>query len=295
MPLPNFLIIGAAKAGTSALYSFLGQHPQVFMSANKEPRYFSFAGATLDPAHPIHATTVTRLEDYVKLFEESGDAVAIGEASPSYLFNPAAPPRIKEMIPNVKLLAILRNPADRAFSHFMHFVKLGWETTYDFRQALNAVEGLDHNGWFPRKDYLSFGFYGEQLARYYERFDRTQIKVLIYEEFRAAPEPALKEIFGFLNVDPRHRTETSVQINLSGSPRSRTLQRWLTRPNDLRRSLGEILPATVRRRLRNTLEIANLKRSTLENDMRVTLMATYRDDIDRLEQLLERRLDCWRA
>jgi hypothetical protein len=295
LPLPNFLIIGAAKSGTSALYMFLRQHPQVFMSPNKEPRYFSFAGQQLDPTHPVHSTTVTRLEDYLDLFAEAGDAIAIGEASPSYLHNPAAPPRIQDMIPDAKLIAMLRNPADRAYSHFMHFVKQGIEVTTDFAEAVDSVDALSRNDWYPRRDYLSFGYYGRQLARYYERFDRDQIKVYIYEEYRQAPSASLKDVFRFLRVDPEFDVDTALEINVSGKPRSTALHRWLRRPSGLRHFAGRVLPARTRRRLMSKLESANLERSTLTAGDRRALMAVYREDIQLLEDLLQRRLDCWKG
>lgn len=295
MPLPNFLIIGAAKSGTSALYTFLRQHPQVFMSANKEPRYFSFAGQELDPNHPVHRTTVTKLDDYLKLFDDAGDAIALGEASPSYLHNPAAPPRIKEMIPQVKLVAILRNPADRAYSHFMHFVKQGLETTTDFGEAIHAVETLDRNGWVPRRDYLSFGYYGEQLSRYYALFNRDQIKVYVYEEYRQAQSACIADIFRFLGVDPNHEIDTSLEINVSGKPRSRALHTWLKKPSALRHLVGRAMPARTRRRLMSKIESMNLERSPLSEDTRRWLIETYRDDTRLLEDLLQRKLECWRS
>lgn len=295
MPLPNFLIIGAAKSGTSALYTFLRQHPQVFMSPNKEPRYFSFAGQQLDPSHPVHSTTVTKLEDYLALFADAGDAIAIGEASPSYLYNPAAPPRIQEMIPDTKLIAILRNPADRAYSHFMHFVKQGIEVTTDFAEAVDSVDALSRDDWYPRRDYLSFGFYGKQLARYYNRFDRAQIKVYIYEEYRQAPSASLRDIFRFLSVDPEFQVDTALEINVSGKPRSRALHGWLKKPSGLRRFAGRVLPERTRRRLMSRLESANLERSTLTVRDRRALMSVYREDIQALEDLLQRKLDCWKS
>jgi hypothetical protein len=295
LPFPNFLIIGAAKAGTTALYTFLGQHPQVFMSPNKEPRFFSFAGQELDPDNPVHKTTVTELSEYLKLFDGAGDATAIGEASPSYLHNPDAPQRIKEMIPDAKLVAILRNPADRAFSHFMHFIKQGYETTEDFDEALGAVDELSRGDWFPRRHYLSFGFYGEQLARYYERFDRSQIKVYIHEEFRQAPLDTLKDLFRFLGVDSENSIDTSLKVNVSGIPLNRTLHDWLTKKSTVRHLLGHFLPEKTRRRIMSKVEMANLKRSTLPVESRHKMMDLYRQDILCLEELLQRKLDCWSA
>ena len=199
------------------------------------------------------------------------------------------------MVPDAKLIAILRNPADRAYSHFMHFVKEGLETTHDFHEALEAVEGLRRDDWFPRRDYLSFGYYGEQLARYYDRFDPKQIKVLIYEEYRQSPSASLEDLFRFIGVDPKFKVDTSLEINVSGKPRSRALHGWLKKPNNIRHLVGRLLPRSTRRRIMTRLESSNLRRSTLALPARRALLATYRQDIQQLEQLLKRKLDCWQA
>ena len=293
MPLPNFLIIGAAKSGTTALYAYLKDHPQVFMSPVKEPRYFAFAGESLDPLNPVHRSTVTDLEEYKNLFAGAEDAIALGEASPSYLHNPNAPPHIRAMVPEAKLIAILRNPADRAFSHFMHFVKLGRETTLDFREALDNPDGVSSGSWFPRRNYLSFGYYGLQLKRYFSLFDRSQMKIFIYEEFRKDPLSALEEIYEFLGIQTNFRPDTQRQINVSGIPRSRHLQRWLRRPSRVRSALGHLLPERSKRRLLLKLRAANLERISPPDDVRATLLEKYQPDIALLESLLERKIDCW--
>jgi hypothetical protein len=291
--LPNFLIIGAAKAGTTALYSFLNQHPNVFMSSIKEPRYFSFAGQKLDPHNPVHKNTVTELSAYLDLFKNAGDAIAIGEASPSYLHNPSAPRRIKEMIPHAKLIAILRNPTDRAFSHFMHFVKLNHETTTDFEVALKSIDALRSGGWYPRRNYLSFGFYGEQLSRYYDLFDKKQIKVYIFEEFKKAPLDTLNDMLTFLGVDNDHNIDTSLKINVSGVPINRKFQKWLKRHSVFRHFAGYLLPEKARRKIMNKLEIANLKRPEMDDETRQSLNDYYSNDIRKLEELLQRKIDVW--
>ncbi|NEO53881.1 MAG: sulfotransferase [Okeania sp. SIO3B5] len=146
MSMPNFLMIGAPKAGTTSLYEYLKQHPQVYLSEIKEPHFFSFEGRTQGFNDPSRANfirkKVTKIEDYKKLFEEVKDEVAIGEASTSYIYIPEAVERIKKYVPDVKIIAILRNPADRAFSHYLQHRKNGTEVFLDFADALKEEQDL---------------------------------------------------------------------------------------------------------------------------------------------------------
>ena len=145
MTMPNFLIVGAAKAGTSSLYYYLDQHPQVFMSSIKEPRFFApelYTDYIKDPYRSgakEHRSTPMSLEEYQSLFDAVTDEVAIGEASTEYLYVPKTPERIKQLIPDVRLIMVLRDPAERAFSAFCYQVRDGCEKL-TFEQALAAEE-----------------------------------------------------------------------------------------------------------------------------------------------------------
>ena len=131
MVLPNFLIIGAAKSGTTSLYSYLNQHPQVYFSPFKEPRFFALEGKEVNyqgPSQVVNQKAINTIDEYEKLFAGVTDEVAIGEASTLYLYSPEAPAKIKQYIPQVKLIAILRNPIDRAYSGYCHLVRDGYES-----------------------------------------------------------------------------------------------------------------------------------------------------------------------
>jgi hypothetical protein len=193
MTMPNFLIIGAMKSGTTALYHYLRQHPQVYMSPKKEPRFFALEAERLyldrtDDQKPLQTlSSVADIEAYRALFEGVSKEVAIGEASHWYLYSPRLreseqhyiPEVIKHYTPSVKLIAVLRNPAERAYSQFLHFVRSGLEPLTDFAQALREEEARKRNNW-PFENYLSRGFYYDQLKRYFDRFAHDQIKVYLY-------------------------------------------------------------------------------------------------------------------
>ena len=177
MTMPNFFIVGAQKAGTTSLYYYLKQHPQIYMSPRKEPHFFE--GMHWDFYRPGRmALPVTDLADYQALFEGVTDEKAIGEASASYLYSPKAPTLIKRSIPYARLIAILRNPADRAYSNFLHCVRAGRESIVDFAEALRVEEGRIKGNWGPLWHYKQKGFYYAQVKRYLDTFGRDPVQGL---------------------------------------------------------------------------------------------------------------------
>jgi len=296
MTLPNFLIIGAAKAGTTALYWYLDQHPQVYMSPEKEPRFFSWVGQEWDPTNPALRKTINTLEKYEALFEGVQDEVAIGEASPSYLFNPNAPVNIKKYIPETKLVAVLRNPAERAFSHFLHFIKCEYEKEYNFDKAIRDIEGYKIGNWTPREDYINFGFYGKQLRHYYDLFDKDQIKVYLHEDLKNDTPGILRDIYGFLGVDSGFQTDVSIQHNVSGIPKNRWIQNLVSGKSlasKLTKPLKLLIPKKQRALLKNRVGKMNLERPSLSGETRAYLISIYKNDIKELQQLIDRDLSHW--
>ena len=220
MIMPNFLIIGAAKAGTTSLYEYLKQHPQIWMSPVKETNFFALEGETLDFHGPgdqdwISSFSITKIEEYLNLFQGAENAVAIGEASPLYLYSPKAPKRIRQYIPNTKLIAILRNPVERAYSQFLMFVRDGREPLGDFAEAIEQEENRVLNNWEWAWQYLGVGFYYTQLQRYFDTFAPSQIRVYLFDEFKTNPASILQDMFQFLGVDNSFIPDMSIKHNVS--------------------------------------------------------------------------------
>ncbi len=204
MRLPTFLIIGATKAGTTSLHHYLGQHPEIFMLPQKETNFFA-----QDSALCLLDRTVRDSDEYRTLFAEAGDAKAIGETSPAYLAVPDSPELIRKMIPDAKMIVILRNPVERAYSHYLMRGRQGKEKRENFEECL-AVEDLD-----PMRSYKSRGFYGEQLARYRAQFPRERLKIFLYEDFVESPLTVLEECLKFLDVDPTFVPDMSQKHNVN--------------------------------------------------------------------------------
>ena len=298
--MPDFLVIGAAKAGTTSLYFYLRQHPQIYMPSLKEPHFFAFGeeGKRPDFRGPgddlgINSFAVTDLDRYLELFQKAGEHVVAGEASTQYLYSNVAPVRIKHYVPNVKLIAVLRNPVERAFSAFLHQRREGREPFEDFRKALEAEEERIKKKWDWLWHYKSGGFYAEQLERYFMLFEKEQMRIYLYEDLKSNPLGVVQDIFAFLGVDPFFRPNFSLRYNVSGIPRNRWLHVFLSRPNLLKRLLKPLIPELLRQRIVVTLQNRNLVKPEMPEDVRRELIEVYREDVLKLQDLIGRDLSHW--
>lgn len=293
--LPNFVIIGAAKAGTTSLYYYLKQHPEVYVSSVKEPRFFALENETLNFQNPdqgINETSVTSLETYKQLFDGVTQEAAIGEASPLYLYSPKAVERIKHYIPNAKLIVILRNPVERAYSCYTHLIREGFETL-SFREALEEEKKRIQKNWAHLWHYQTAGYYHEQLKRYFDTFDRNQIKVYLYEDFNTDSIAIVQDACRFLGVDDTFVPELT-RMNVSGVPKIRFLQTLLGTGNTLRKILKAILPKGFRKDVAQRLRKWNLeKRMQISEIDRAYLINEFREDILKLQNLIDRDLSAW--
>lgn len=299
MTLPNFFIIGAAKSGTSSLYMYLKQHPEIFMSPVKEPHFFSFdseSKLTKGPGDPI-PNAITDYEAYQALFDGVRGEKVVGEASTSYLYRPEAAQRIHDLLPGAKLIAILRNPAERAFSAYMHVVRDGRETAGSFAEALKLEETRKMENWDPIWHFTSVGLYYEQLARYYNLFKRDQIKVFLYEDLRHHQQTLLEEIFRFLEVKPNFTPDSSVKFNVSGEQKSQVLYKLskaiFNHPNPVRWLSRHIIPERWRWKVTNWVREKNLKGDQIPQEIKRELITFYRPEVLKLEELIEMDLSQW--
>lgn len=284
MPLPNFLIVGAAKSGTTSLYRYLRDHPDVFMPDLKEPDFFV----------EERSRRIRTLAEYEALFEGATQR-AIGEASVRYLSDPGAAARIRETLgPETKILVLLRNPIDRIHSLWGHQVRSGGEV----RPFAAAVLGETAEGSGPETaiDYVTRGRAAPQIRRYLDAFGRANLHVDVFEEFFADPAPAYAGVCGFLGVAPDHSPPFVVH-NPSGEPRSRLVSRVLGDPSGWKRAWRILVPVGVRDRVRSAATRWNTSDRPLppptERD-RERLREVFHDDVRELESLLLRSLsDPW--
>lgn len=298
--LPNALIVGAAKAGTTSLYDYLRQHPDVYASPVKEPRFFAYAkkrppmAGPGDEASNREAGAVYSLQEYRALFEDAGDESVRLEASPVYLYDNDAPRLIHEHCPDASLIVILRNPIERAYSHFMHLVRSGREPLREFEAALDAEDRRRAQGWEWSWHYRGMGYYGEQIARYLEVFDREQLHVFRFRALTVGPSEFAQRVYDVLDIDSDYAPNTGVQRRATGFPKWKWLHDFIGSPaHPLRRWSRYVLPEALRDRILTSVKNANLEKPPLPASARARLTQAYRDDIGRLEELLDRSFSDW--
>ena len=289
--LPNFLVIGAYKSGTTSLYRYLAQHPQVFVPRVKEPSYFAYVAAEQEANTVVSRKCVKTLAEYESLFRKASRYVAIGDVSPEYMTSPIAAQAIKKYVPHARLIAILRNPVDRAYSDFLMYRRDGKEKFSDFAKALEmqsdrALEG-DPTGF-----YISTGFYGEQLRRYYDIFPASQIKVFLMEELQTDAPRTLSQVFQFLGVDSDFVPDNLTIYNRSGVASSYVASKLFQYRSIVAPMARRILPDGLRTRIRRGFE-DRLKKAPLKSEIRQMLKEVYRADVRLLEQLTGKSCRLW--
>jgi hypothetical protein len=312
--LPNFFIVGAPKAGTTSLYHYLDQHPQIYMSAIKEPHYFApevhpancepeFARAILKGrpelqrflAGPMvakrHDGIIERWEDYPRLFANAGEARAMGEGSVCYLWSPSAASRIAEKIPQARIIILLRDPAERAYSQYLQGAGAGlirWSLREHIDRSLKAERA---SGGAPAKigvyhPFLSLGLYHDQVRRYQEQFgDRVWIG--LQEEFRRDAAGFLRQVFTFLNVDPSFVPKTK-ERHLQRAGVHSPLVGWLKQAG-VWRAAAKLMPRSLRPKIRRSLT----KLEPMSAEDRRWLVDYYREEVGKLAGLIGRDLSGW--
>jgi hypothetical protein len=299
MKTPNFLVIGAQKCGTTALYDALRRHREIFMSSIKEPFYFVLNGAPppyTAPSAEYQARLRYTAESYAALFQAAGGARAVGEASALYLSS-YQPERTAANIyafnPQMRLIALIRHPADRAWSAFQYYRIREFEPLKRFPAAL-AAEATRRNGCdLPDLRYFANGCYYANLKPYFDRFPQQQIRIYLYEEWNQRPQTVLRDIFAFLGVEENALIEPQ-RMNVTPGYRHLWLRRVLDKPNAARQLLETILQGQLRSRVYRRLRAYNRRPPpTLDRGLRRALIDRYRSDIEQLQALINRDLSHW--
>ncbi len=306
MTMPNFLMIGAAKSGTTTLYEYLKSHPQVYMSDPKEPYFFAMEDKEINFHGPgdnayAHREIINKLEEYKALFEGVQDEIAIGEASAFYLYSKQAADKIKHYIPNVKLIAVLRNPVDRAYSSYKHMMRDMREEVSSFESALSAEARRIQEGWYPIWHYTQAGFYYDNLRYYYDLFPAENIRVYLNEDLRKDPSGVAASLFEFLGVDSHYHLEAEENYNVSYIPELKALQSvrkfLLSRDSTIKNVFKPFLPEAFRQRMvqgvTSYIEKVNVKRTPMAAETRQELVELFASDIEKLETLINRDLSAW--
>jgi len=306
---PNFFIIGAAKAGTTSLYEYLKPHPQVYFSPVKEPNYFctdikvnnfsdTYRKNTFldvegyfrkEKLEPLQLTFVREPEHYRRLFEEVSNEKAIGEASTSYLYSTEAAQNIRRYQPRAKIIAILRNPVERAFSHYQMALRYG-HTDLDFAEAIKADYNREHKGWGISELFIELGMYYNELKRYYDMFPENQIKVLLFDNLKKNPSATLLDCQQFLEIDV-WLPETFETFNKATIPLHKGLNKFVTKWG-LKNGLKKYLPGNIQEKLKKEFFSASAQQ-VIPKEGADFLKDIYSDDIEKTSRLIGMDLTPW--
>lgn len=298
MRLPNFFIVGAAKAGTSSLYEYLSQHPEVYFPDIKEPSFFAFAGEEVSfsgPGDELFSKNVTaRWDEYKNLYTEVQGERAIGDASVVYLYSEDAPGLIAEKIPNAKVIIILRNPVDRAFSSYCHLRRDGRENIESFSDAIQLEDVRKAENWQHLWHYSGMSLYAQAIDRYLKAFDGN-VLILKYEDFYESPTLMMKKICTFLGVDQDFDFDFSRKHNISRLPRSALLHKLFKSDYWIKRLTKKFIPKSIRNFIRTLVMSRNLsvKKPELDSETRLYLLDYFRDDIRRTQEITGIDLSAW--
>ncbi len=298
--LPDFLIIGAPKSGTTSLYYYLQQHPQVWMPAVKEPHWFLFDGPEPPPLggprDPIRGREMIRSwPDYQALFSACPPGRVCGEASVRCLYSPQACAAIRRRLPDVRLILILRNPVDRAYSAYRRDRAIGAERCATFAEAIADGPQRERDGWLTGI-YQDLGFYARALKPWMETFDPAQLRIYLYDDLVADAANLVGDLYRFIGVDDGFQPDLSRRFNVTGRIRNPVWRLFWGGARGLRSHLVPYVPTPLRGRLFKIA--AGLPRvkdeaEPLDPMIRVQLTDAYRNDILALAALLGRNLDAW--
>lgn len=290
---PTFLVVGGARCGTSALAEGLRTHPRVFVTDPKEPHYFAFheTGAHFTApgdAHTVNRVSVTDTDAYRRLYPRHHDYHALGDASVSTLYyHDRALPLAHATNPDLRLVALLRQPVDRAWSAHQYMRARGLEPVEDFLGAVSLERQRMADGWHHLWHYTAMSAYAPGVAGLLATFPAEQVGVWFYDDLEADYDGTVAAILDFVGVDPAEReTEEVPRVNISGQPRSKALHAGITAATAsprLRSGVKRVTSYRFRERVRRVV----LRREGIPADVVDRIAPIFSDDLGRLRTLLD--------
>lgn len=291
--LADVIIPGAAKSGTTSIAYCLNQHPEICMP-RKEPGFFYFYNRNDLVRKGAHHKRIITLDDYIALNKNVKPGQKILDASTKYLYTYNDTIRnIKKFygknVSNIKIIIILRNPVERAFSHFLYYKKLNFEP-HSFKEAIKPSVARNRSNYF---NYLENGLYFKQVKKYLEEF--SQVKIFLYEDLSNIQE-LLVEMFNFIGINPNAKIDTSVKANPSGIPKSRLAVKLLEPDKGIGKYLKIITPFSLHPKFakaRYFILQKFLVHPGFPEELRSEIVSYFRDDILSLQKLIKRDLSSW--
>ncbi|MBP8917862.1 MAG: sulfotransferase domain-containing protein [Chitinophagales bacterium] len=310
--LPTFIVVGANKGGTTSIYHYLKQHKQVYLSPVKEPHFFSkdidvnlfkreFAQNKLqdidkyvngEMKEEFHAAFIRDIEQYKKLFSKVQDQKAVGELSTSYLFSEVAAKEIKALIPDCKIIICLRNPFDRAYSHYRMNLWTGNSNEFDFYKAL--VEDYDHKPkvWGNAHLYTEIGLYYQQVKRYLDLFGKDNVKIIFTEDMKKNAAQVVKELYEFIGVDSSFVPDTSTRYNEVFTPKYKNIT-WFLNKSGIRPLMKRLSPQVLKNIFVKVFYKGKGEKGEIPANAKQFMLEKFSEDISKLSVLLNKDLSNW--
>jgi hypothetical protein len=280
--LPSFVLVGVPRSGTTSLYRYFRQHPQLCLSEVKEVNFLSYPGAEAARRDvPWLRFPVTTIDRYRELFADAGDRVAVDFSASCYR-SPVAIDRIRQFVPDAGLFVLLRDPVARAYSAYLNRLNKGYEDRPPEAALVRGEAAVDN------------GFYAERLAAFRDAFGPDRVRVWLFDDLSARPQETLAEMFAHFGVDPSVPIDTTAVYNRGGVARNSAMQRLLP-SYPARRRLAAALPGPVRTVAQRAVQRSRTTPPPIPEAVAERLRATYAEDVRALGQLLGRDLGSWTA
>lgn len=284
MDWPNLFIVGAPRSGTTSLHEYLNQSIEIYMSSLKEPNFFG-----VENCYSRYLKNIPKNQnEYLKLFDPGKSRKYIGESSTIYLSNEYTPKRIHSKSPNAKIIIILRDPIERAFSHYFHHFQMDFKSiqvTFDEQIKLELERGTDFNEYDIR---LEFGLYYQDVKRYIDEFGTQNVKIILFEEFVKNITKTIFEVSEFLNISSFDPQINKIH-NPSISPRG-VFSNKILHSKIISTLSRYFLPISLRRFLKRRLTLKNRKNQKISSETRNLLKNYYKKDVTELKNYLELNL-----
>lgn len=297
----KFILAGAPKSGSTSIYHYLSQHPEIFLAKQKELHYFSadhLQRRTGGPGDAAGLRLICRdADEYTAHFvgADSKSIKAVGDISPSYLYYAGVESRIKEELDDPFVLVILREPVERAYSQYLHLRRTGRESL-SFEEAIDVEAVREKADWSGLWSYTGRSFYADHVERYRSTFGQSRFRVLFLEEMRDDPNRVLGDLFVWLGVAPSARIDTDQIHNAGGIPRSRLIARVSQTLGSVRPHLRRFTSQAVRDLLKQTVgKVNTAPKPEMSGETRLRLQGLFADDVARLETLLGRTTGWYRT
>jgi|SRR6185312_2007204 len=294
---PGFFIVGAPKSATTSLFSYLKQHPDVFLP--KKEIYYFCSDLT------FQAPPLTE-DNYLSYYAEATNQKAVGDASVYYLLSPHAAENIKKFNADAKIIIMLREPASMVYSHYAQLLSNLDEVIENFENALAAEpqrrkEGkvnYTHQGPLEALFYSDVAKYYVQVKRYIDVFGRDKVHIILFDDFIKSPKEEYIKVLNFLGI-AEIMPENFDTVNPSNAARSKAFRRFILKPPGFIKAIGRVLLPHHSKRRQKVMEALHKvntkyeKREPMKSETQDKLKALYKEDVKKLQQLINRDLSHW--